>query len=335
MSKIHLFFIILVISFPFLVSFETNRDQSDVFAIYQSPEGILFKSFSTKWNQEKLIDLYYELLKNKHGSEIKLLRNVEVNGSSLDNSLSKGSYDYLNKTIKLYQGDTYHEPSQYQETLSHEYGHHFAYHYFPSHHFPLSQWQKIREINILEYRWDAFWNYQDKYHAIYPQEVFADDYVLLYGATKPVNSKDIETNEAYYLRTEHENQQISNVLENSSLHSMLEEETGIEIDKSRLLHMPILKKYENLALTFSIKPKINIAYRLNLTLMDATGSSINLESYQIHKAESANELAFNLKDLSIENLSNYNTFSASIDVIDLDTSIGFQTQEWTIDFEDM
>ncbi len=335
MRRIHLYFIILVISFPFLASFETNPYNPKLHAIYQSPEGILFKSFSTEWNQEKLIDLYHELVKNKHGNELKQLRAVEVIGTTLDDSLSKGSYDYLNKTIKLYQGDQYQEPSQFQETLSHEYGHHFAYHYFPSHHLPLSKWQKIRNLNLLELRWDAFWNYQDKYHAIYPQEVFADDYVLLYGVTKEVDPKDVETNEAFYLRTEHENQQISNVLENSPLHSLLEEETGIEIDQSRLLHMPKFSNYKNTALTFKIKPKTNIAYRLNLTLNDSKGNTFNYESYQIHRDESEDELIFDLEDLLKENLSNYEWLSASIDVIDLDTSIGFETEEWKMDIEDI
>ncbi|TXC93085.1 hypothetical protein FS935_02515 [Metabacillus litoralis] len=335
MRRIHLYFIILVISFPFLASFETNPYNPKLHAIYQSPEGILFKSFSTEWNQEKLIDLYHELVKNKHGNELKQLRAVEVIGTTLDDSFSKGSYDYLNKTIKLYQGDQYQEPSQYQETLSHEYGHHFAYHYFPSHHLPLSKWQKIRNLNLLDLRWDAFWNYQDKYHAIYPQEVFADDYVLLYGATKEVDPKDVETNEAFYLRTEHENQQISNVLENSSLHSLLEEETGIEIDQSRLLHMPTFSNYKDAELSFTIKPKINIAYRLNLTLNDSKGNTFNYESYQIHRDESEDELIFHLEDLLKENLSNYEWLSASIDVIDLDTSIGFETEEWKMDIEDI
>ncbi|WP_226666547.1 hypothetical protein [Metabacillus litoralis] len=335
MIKIRMFFIILVISFPFLASFETYQSNHRSLALYQSPEGILFKSYSSMWDQKKLIDLYHKLLQNKHGEELKLLRVVEIKGTTLDGSLSKGSYDPLNKTITLYQGNKYTNPSNYQETLSHEYGHHFAYYYFPSHHFPLSKWQKMRGLDLVELRWDAFWNYQNKYHANYPQEIFADDYVLLYGATRQVDTEDIETNEAFYLRTEHENQQIPNVLENSELHYLLEKKTGIEIDKSRLLHLPKFNDYKNEILSFHITAKKDIAYRLNLSLKDSSGLINKHESYRIHINEPQSLLTFDLNKITNENLSKYDLISASIDVVDLNTSIGMQTQEWFIKPEDI
>jgi hypothetical protein len=333
MAKIRQHFIILILIFPIVTSFDSNGLDRQSFASYQSPEGIQFLSYSEEWDQSRLIDLYQELIKNKHGKEIELLQNVKVIGGSLSSSLTKGSYHALTSTITLYQGDKYTEPTSYRETLSHEYGHHFAYHYFPSHHLPFSKWLSVRGLNVSEVRWDAFWNYNENNHDSYPQEIFADDYVLLYGATNEADRNEVYSNEAFYLRTEHENQELPNVLENRELRLFLEEESGIKIDEDRLLQSPELLEWSNSKLSYNISAKSNVAYRLKLELhdlVDSKDASESLELYEITTDKSNERLEFSLAHIDQDLLSNSNYLTANIDVIDLSTSIGFQTEEITL-----
>ncbi|HZH59699.1 MAG TPA: hypothetical protein VEY70_09000 [Metabacillus sp.] len=319
-------FIILLLSFPLLVSFKTADVDSRSFASFQSPEGIYFKSYTSSWDEEKLKELYEELLLNKHGRELSELNEVRILGGTHSHSNTKGSYHSLTKTIVLYRGNQYENPIEYRETLSNEYGHHFAYHYFPSHHFPFSEWQRIRGIEVSDMRWDAFWNYDERYHAIYPQEIIADDYVLLYGATSQLDSDGVYSNEIFYLRTQHENQEIPNVLENKKLHAFFEKETGIPIDSSRTLESPKLVKWNNQTIRFSVPSRENIAYRLNLELIDHQNEKQSFELYEITSHET-NQLIFSLQDHDIKNISDYDHAIISIDVVDLTTSIGFETAE--------
>ncbi|MGM0876907.1 MAG: hypothetical protein ACQEWV_19655 [Bacillota bacterium] len=337
MLKIRQYFIILVLAFPILVSFDSNRLNGQYLASYQSPEGIQFVSYSEEWDQPKLVELYQELKKNKHGKELKRLQEVKVIGDSLSSAFTKGSYHSLTSTITLYQGDKYTEPIEYRETLSHEYGHHFAYHYFPSHHFPFSEWQSVRGLTISELRWDAFWNYNENNHDSYPQEIFADDYVLLYGATNEADGNDVYSNEAFYMRTEHENQELPNVLENRELHRYLEEESGIKIDEDRLLRTPEVSEWKDSKLSYKISSKPNVAYRLNLEfhdIEDSEDNSVSSELYEITTDQTNERLEFPLDEIDQEVLSNYDYVTATIDVVDLSTSIGFQTEGITLEINE-
>ncbi len=330
MIKFKRIFIILLLSFPFLVSFETSKVDIHSISSFQSPEGIQFVSYTPSWDQNKLKELYKELLLNKHGQEIGKLSEVRILGDTHASSNTKGSYNSLTNTIVLYQGNRYLEPIEYRETLSHEYGHHFAYTYFPSHHFPFSKWQRIRGIDVSDMRWDAFWNYDDRYHSLYPQEIIADDYVLLYGATSKLVSDEVSSNEAFYLRTEHENQQIPNVLENVELHSFLEEETGISIDQSRIFTTPKLVKWDDKSISLSISSKPQVAYRLNLEIVNKHNEKQTFELYEI-TTEETNHLEFSIKDHDL-NISDLDHAIISIDVVDLTTSLGFETEETTLSF---
>jgi hypothetical protein len=333
MLKVRHYFIILILTFPILVSFDPNGLPRQSFALYESPEGIQFISYSKEWDQQKLEELYKELLQNKHGKELNYLQEVRVIDGALSSSLTKGSYHALTNTITLYQGGKYTEASEYRETLSHEYGHHFAYYYFPSHHFPFSEWQQLRGISTTDLRWDAFWNYKEKNHAFYPQEVIADDYVLLYGATKKLDVNNIESNEVFYLRTEHENQELPNVLENTDLQLFLEEGSGIKINEDRLLQSPKLLKWSDETLLFQISTKSNVAYRLNLAFHDSFNSTLNsevVEVYEITSGKTNGHLEFSLDQINQEIFSKYEYVSTTIDVVDLSTAIGFQTEEKTL-----
>lgn len=319
------------VSLPFLVSLDSSQS-SMTKSTYKSPEGILFVSKSIQWDQTDLQALYLELKKNKHGEEFNSLNKVVVQGEEAQN-LSPAKYNPFTKTITLYRGNNITNPSSYRETLSHEYGHHFSYYYFKAHHFPFSKWSRLRGLNNKPIRWDAFWNYslEKDSHKWYPQEILADDYVLLYGATKNVEEEDIYSNEAYYLRTEHENQELLNILEEKQLQTYLEEETGLKIDEDRIIETPVFQQYRNGSLIFKVSEKARVAYRLNLSLYFQTNErKMDVDSfhelYVITTKNSNGKIEFAIEDVIEEKKMYGDLFlKASIDLIDLDTNLGFGT----------
>ncbi|WP_078410580.1 hypothetical protein [Priestia abyssalis] len=327
--------ICLLVFLPILSSLDSPAYDSNYYAKYTSPEGISFLSYTETWDEEKLKGLYEELLKNKHGSEIYLLQEVQVKGGSHANAGVKAHFHALTNTITLYNGDTYTEPASYRETLSHEYGHHFAYYHVKSHHFPFSKWADVRGLENEPVRWDAFWNYSGKHHQWFPQEIMADDYVLLYSATEPTDVEDVYSNEAFYRRTEHENQKIQNALDNKELHRYLEKATGLKIDKNRLLKTPKLHSLTMDALSFSITEKEDVAYRLNLSLYEQEGDSYTEDGYHeitaISSAYDGNEITFSLDSVS---LPSDGYMKVNVDVLDLTTSLGFQTEAFYVKVQD-
>ena len=315
----------IIICLPVLASLDPIIYDSTYYANYKSPEGIQFISYTDEWNEKKLQKLYEELIQNKHGEEIKFLQEVKVMGEGLgdypsDDYDTKGQYHALTNTITLYHGDKYTEPAMYRETLAHEYGHHFTYYYFPSHHFPFSKWSKLRGLDVASIRWDAFFNYSTNQYVSYPQEIIADDYLLLYGSTRMVEVKDVLSNEAFYTMIKHDNQQLANVLELSKLHSYFEEKTGLSIDKSRLLTTPTLKGIENNKLSFSVIDRPNVAYRLNITMYKSGNVVTEERIIAVTTEDSKGEVSFTLRELEYTDY-----IEGSISILDLNTSIGFET----------
>ncbi|WP_449540318.1 hypothetical protein [Ferdinandcohnia sp. Marseille-Q9671] len=320
-----LFFLFLFCSLPILASLDPITYDSSYHAKYESPEGIQFLSYSETWNEQQLEDLYQELLKNKHGDEINLLQEIRVmGGESTSHPNITGIYQPLLNSITLYKGNQYTEASDYRDTLSHEYGHHFAYHYFPSHHFPFSKWAELRGLDDMPVRWNSFFNYSISDHKWHPQEIFAEDYVLLYGATNEVTPHDVTSNEAFYMRTQHENQELQNVLGNEKLHAFLEHETGVKIDEERKLHTPKLDRVTDEGLTFSISKKKDVAYRLNLSNYEDE----NMELFEITD-DASGSITFLLDDVELSEIS-----LISVDVVDLNTSIGYVTDEFRFKLEE-
>lgn len=311
MRKQVIFFLLLLCSLPILISLSPVIYNSSYFAKYESPEGIIFLSYSKNWDEQQLEDLYKELIKNKHGEEINLLQEVRVMaGPSPSNSMIIGVYHPFISSITLYKGNEHTSAQEYRDTLSHEYGHHFAYNYFPSHHFPFSKWAKLRGLRHLPIHWNSFFNYSVSSHEWYPQEIFADDYVLLYGPTDEVALDDVYTNEAFYMRTEHENQKLENILGNEDLQQFIEQETGIKIDKNRKLRTPKLTDFTDESLTFSVEQKKDVAYRLNLG---------DYEYYKISEDQSGS--------ITFSNINLPENAVVSLDVLDLNTSIGFRSKD--------
>ncbi|WP_191556950.1 hypothetical protein [Metabacillus idriensis] len=320
--------LILLLSFPLLLSLDPLVYDSDYQASYQSPEGIMFLSYTEAWDEKKLQELYKELIQNKHGDELALLQEVRIRGGSLGKSSTKGSFHALTDSITLYQGDKYTEVSSFRDTLSHEYGHHFAYHYVFSHHLPFSEWSKIRGISDSPVRWDAFLHYTEGDHKWYPQEIIADDYVLLYGSSEKTDVQEVkESNEPFYLRTQHENERIPNVLNNKKMFRYLEEASGLKIEDSRYLKTPELLQIRDQELRFRIAEKDQIAYKLNLVFYE---NGVRKESKEILKISSneTEELVVPLED-DLRG-SAYTDVSLSIDVLDLNTSRGFETETYRL-----
>ncbi|MEH7237532.1 hypothetical protein [Bacillus sp. JJ1562] len=318
MGKKVIAFLLLLCSLPILLSLDPITYDSSYYAKYESPEGILFLSYSQNWNEPQLEDLYRELIKNKHGEEITLLQEVRViGGPSPSNSMITGIYHPFITSITLYNGNEHSSPREYRDTLSHEYGHHFAYYYFPSHHFPFSKWAKLRGLDHMPVQWNSFFNYSISAHEWHPQEIFADDYVLLYGATDKTEREDVYSNEAFYMRTQHENQNIDNVLGNEELQQFLQQETGIKIDKNRTLKTPELTDITNESLIFNVEKKKDVAYRLNLG------------DYEVYKITEDKSGLITFSDINL-----FENDVVSLDVLDLNTSIGYQTEDIRLHLQD-
>jgi len=313
----------LIFLIPFLLSLDSSAYNSNYYAKYISPEGISLLSYTDTWDEEKLKQLYDELIKNKHGEEIYHLQEIRVYGGHLQSApLTRGQYHTLTSTITLYYGDVYTEPSTLKSTLSHEYGHHFTYHYLKEQHLPFSKWAKIRGLQTDSVRWDAFWNYTSGNHKWYPQEISADDYKLLYGATHQIDIDDVYSNEAFYVMTLHENQELSNVFDNTVLHRYLEDLTGIPIETSRIIQTPQLSIANGEMISFKVTEKANVAYRLTITYQDRDTELISITE------NGQSELVYSIKELFEHGNSSLYTgyLEATIDVVDLSTSLGFKTK---------
>ncbi|MEH7223523.1 hypothetical protein V7112_06855 [Bacillus sp. JJ1566] len=319
MGKKIIVFLLLLCNLPILLSLDPTTYDPSYYSKYESPEGILFLSYSENWNKPQLEDLYRELIKNKHGEEINLLQEVRVMaGSSPSNNMITGIYHPFISSITLYKGNEHSTAREYRDTLSHEYGHHFTYYYFPSHHFPFSKWAKLRGLDHMPINWNSFLNYSISAHEWHPQEIFADDYVVLYGAVDKSERDDVYTNEAFYKRTQHENQKLDNVLGNEELQQFIERETGIKIDSNRKLKTPELTTITDESLTFSVEKKKDIAYRLNLG---------DYELYEITEDQSG---LITFSDIIFpENA------VVSLDILDLNTSIGYRIEDIRLHLEDL
>lgn len=325
-------FIFLIFTLPILLSLDSTIYNPNFLAKYESPEGILFLSYTETWDEQKLEELYQELLKNKYGEEIYFLQEVRVIGDvKQTNSLTRGQYHALTSTITLFQGDRYTTPLSYREILSHEYGHHFTYYHLKEQHFPFSTWSKLRGLENQNIRWDAFWNYNTNHHQWFPQEIMADDYVLLYGATSSVELKDILSNEAFYRKTQHDNQALSNVLENKALQEYLSEKTGIPIESDRFLETPELLRIQDGEIWFKVTPKQDVAYRLNLTIYE--DGSTAYHELLIITDQTLNEISFSVTEFIPYNDDAY--IEANLNVLDINTSIGFQTSPFKLDVEEI
>lgn len=175
---------------------------------YRSPEGILFESYSERWQEAKLEQLYEELMRNQHGEELDYLSTVTVWGHQDENAAAthrneeatvsieipypslpagfsidlKRSFGYIN----LYGGDVNTTVQSMARSLSHEYGHHYTfYHMFGSNSTDVrgSAYEEMRQLPAgkLIYTLDDY-DYYLKNHHWALAEIAAEDYVAILGS---------------------------------------------------------------------------------------------------------------------------------------------------------
>ncbi|MCF6094061.1 copper amine oxidase N-terminal domain-containing protein [Microaerobacter geothermalis] len=167
-----------------------------LFARYTSPEGINFDSYSTKWDRQKLKQLYEVFIKNPHSSELSVLSTVKLSpeepiGEAGNVTLSwtidrYGKMEFKSgQTITLFQADRLTSVEELSFALNHEYGHLFTYYWLIKKENklpvdPSTEWAKIRKLNGFPIRWE---NSKLEYdHFWQPEEIMADDYAILFGA---------------------------------------------------------------------------------------------------------------------------------------------------------
>jgi len=181
---------------------------------YVTPLGFSIVSQSEKWTDEKLIDVYNELLKNKHGEEITVISKIILypgpSESGLADSSIVGTHSQESKTysvffdlpallpssmeytintdlsvIELYNMDAYDDISEAALTISHEYGHLYTMYYFLKNDAAarVSQYFTLRGLDGFGH--DVFFDTVDEYYANHEwsiYEIAAEDYVQLMGS---------------------------------------------------------------------------------------------------------------------------------------------------------
>lgn len=195
------------------------------FAAYRSPEGILFVSQSSNWDEKKLKQLYKELLLNGYGPEIYQLASVTVHHQRRKDAL--GIYHTGKKTIDLYNGKKNKTVESLSTTLSHEYGHHFTYTSFPDLESRHSEWGKLRDEPDYPINWNEKKGSED--HQWDPAEIIAEDYVFYYGSQ---NVKKATCKETYYDKCEwiiQENTYLRHPSAIKGMRELWEKQTGIQI----------------------------------------------------------------------------------------------------------
>ncbi|WP_058486262.1 S-layer homology domain-containing protein [Defluviitalea phaphyphila] len=181
--------------------------------IYEGEIGIKIISFSQNWSsEEKLKEIYDELLRNFHGEEISYLSTIYVYPDSPDGVAAnyyadfeineEGKYIYKkDRYIEIFNGDEYKDISELARILSHEYGHHFTLYYLltkENKHF--NQWEQTNYAKVrglLNYKDVEYYSINDTgyIHKWDIAEIAAEDYVQLFGspnAKKSVDYKDVK-----------------------------------------------------------------------------------------------------------------------------------------------
>lgn len=215
---------------------EKEESDEDILASYSSPEGILFKSYSKEWGEEKLLALYEELLKNKHGEEINSLIEVNVFAQEDYYALAyhqsdtemgkltvrfpaiprsfKVEYARNIGIIALYGGDKNTTVESMARSLSHEYGHHYTKYYMLNGEEDLSESEYVKKRGLdderVRYIRDSSSDYIDA-HQWYLAEIAAEDYIALMGS--PTVNRQVEILDVYQQLVNSTEQDYSKVFE--------------------------------------------------------------------------------------------------------------------------
>ena len=187
---------------------ELNEEQKDK-RYYLAPNGLYIQCLSEGWDN-KLESVYDELLKNVHGSEIDYLKKIVLNSGTTDDGtlgdyheessvlktaiafkpLISSSYKIITSEdygyINIYNMDEYTELKDFARTLSHEYGHHFAFQHIFTDENEDREGSYYYDLRGLSGYPDAkeYTDYQEylEMHAWDIDEIAAEDYVQLLGS---------------------------------------------------------------------------------------------------------------------------------------------------------
>ncbi|MFD0680380.1 MULTISPECIES: hypothetical protein [unclassified Paenibacillus] len=256
MKNAIMWFLLLFISLN--VSFPVYAEDGKT-AVFVSPEGIQFSSYSKLWNEAKLKGLYEMLLRCGHGEEFSELKEVVLNSKSSTgkSGFRVGNYNSKTQIIQLYEVDSL---QQVERTLIHEYGHHFTYYwlqkkegFYPNLLTELSGWSKIRQLEGYPIRW--FGSKLPYNHKWDPAEIMAEDYVALFGVggiALPDQPKDVVN------LVRHENEYIPSPQSIPELRSYWEEIAGMKPQKP--LGVPTIQQWNTVGVKGENSGSLHVSF---------------------------------------------------------------------------
>lgn len=192
------------------VSAEIEESLEDT--VYHTPLGFSIVSHSSKWKGQKLVQIYNQLIENKHGEEMGYLSQIDLYGGEPEYSdyfdasgdrrkAEMDTYVYADarsiiplgmhynaapvvSDITLYYMDNYDDPSEIATTLSHEYGHHFTIYYFMQDDRAVKDSKYYQLRDFAGYDHEIFYKDSNSYYENHMWDVYeiaAEDYVQLMG----------------------------------------------------------------------------------------------------------------------------------------------------------
>lgn len=174
-------------------------------AVYSAPDGFKVVSYSGKWaDQNKLKEVYIELLRNTHGEELKLLNRINIYPGPDPEGISAAGRWYGvwsmkegkpvlkgGRYINIYDGDEFTTVKSIARTLAHEYGHHFTYYYFYKTEKKLwDNWKSTGLAKARKLSTDPRVASGNVSHKWLIQEIAAEDYVQFFGSPTAKESRD-------------------------------------------------------------------------------------------------------------------------------------------------
>lgn len=196
------------------------------YSVYNTPLGFPIISYSENWTDDKLIDVYDELLKNKHGNELGYITKIELYPDNAGYSLTMDAagdrtdgevfdkYVYVDvpalippklwydtdlvvSEITLYYMENYDDASEVAAVLAHEYGHHYTMFYFMQDDEAVreSEYYTLRDADSFGH--EVFFNTAQFYYENYMWDIYeiaANDYVQLMGSPNARQTKEYMDN---------------------------------------------------------------------------------------------------------------------------------------------
>jgi len=205
-------FMLYLVSFIILntasVYAQARSEYGEPLCTYVGEKGFRIVSFCENWSsQERLEEVYYELLNNFYAEEINSLEGIYIYPNSPEGTsgyyfeasleVENGRLKYGNDAyIEVFNADEYNHISQMAWVLSHEYGHHFTFYYLINYEnryyndWDKTEYAAIRNLKAypqVDYGTGGRVDYSHKWDIT---EIAAEDYVQLFGSRYAKESVD-------------------------------------------------------------------------------------------------------------------------------------------------